>query len=116
MIVVEKERSWRETTKAATKDSKLLWRLAKWGREGSHKPAETPLVPEIPLEDKTIARDHATKATIFTRRFFSNPLVSNKARQALKRIRGHYAANNLGWITLEITNKEVKAILYKTGQ
>jgi hypothetical protein len=41
--------------------------------------------------------------------------MSNKARQALKITRAYYAANNLGRMTLEITDEEVKAILYKIG-
>jgi len=73
VIAAEKERLWRETTEAATKDPKLLWRLARWGREGSYKPAEIPLVPEIILEDGIIARDYIAKAITFAQRFFPNP-------------------------------------------
>ena len=44
-----------------------------------------------------------------------NPQVSDEARQAFETIRAHCAANDLGQMTPEITDEEVKAILYKTG-
>jgi len=42
--------------------------------------------------------------------------VSDEARQALEITQAYCAINDLGRMTPEITDEEVKAILYKTGQ
>ena len=67
-----KERTWRETTATVEKDPKLFWKLARWRRESSHKPADLPKVQKLVADYGSTALSHAAKGE-FSTRFFPNP-------------------------------------------
>ena len=109
-----KERTWRETTATVEKDPKLLWKLARWGRESSHKPADLPKVPDLVADDGSTASSHAAKAEAFSTRFFPNPQVDNAARQALCDLSNQQRSGFR--LSPVVTNDDVESTLRNTGQ
>ena len=67
----ESTRAWRETTRQASTDRKLLWKLASWGKSRSHMPTENAQIPDLLGEGETVpAQTKEEKARVLAQRFF----------------------------------------------
>ena len=70
-LIRESTRSWRETTAEATRNPKLLWSLAAWGKNKSHVGTERAHMPDLERGDgQAPATLMADKADALAERFF----------------------------------------------
>ena len=65
--------SFRDAVYQASGDPKGLWKLARWGREGSHQPPQPPRVPTLKLDRRCQASTFGEKAQAFREQFFPSP-------------------------------------------
>ena len=70
-LAQESTRSWRETTAEATRNPRLLWSLAAWGKNRSHVGTERAHMPDLDWSDgRPPATSMVDKADALAERFF----------------------------------------------
>lgn len=69
--------SFREAVHKASGDPQGLWKLARWGREGSHQPPQPPRVPVLNLQDGCKAETFEEKARALRDQFFPLPELAD---------------------------------------
>ncbi|OAA63771.1 hypothetical protein SPI_03934 [Niveomyces insectorum RCEF 264] len=100
----ERTRTWRETTAEATRDSKLLWRLASWGKLRSHTATEQPQLPSLLTDTGGVASTKEEKAKALADKFFPDTIPGEPPTPSERR----------GWIASlipDVTEEDVARAL-----